>query len=196
MKIAAQFAVSLFAMFLTACPLQAATEGKTFDGKWWMNSDYSERSGFVNGFSDCAVWSAHNNAFNTTPEQIVDKITNHLQTHKDELNHSVIEAWQAEAKTIKAPKERTAGETWGNPHWYLNSDWWQGENEESHETYVEGYLSCIQTLLPEGDERYSRPADYYTNNINSYLTAHKSAHKLAIASILQRFQDSNRKATS
>jgi hypothetical protein len=196
MKIAAQFVIPFTAMILAANPIQAGTKAKTFDGAWWMNADYSERAGFIDGFSDCAVWSAHIYAFNTTPEQVVDRITDQYQSHKEDLKQSVIETWQVQAKTITAPKEPSAGETWKNPHWYLNADWWLGENHDLHAGYIEGFAFCAETLLPSGRGRYSRPTDYYTKMIHSYLTVHKSANKVSVASILQRFQDSTRKASS
>ena len=190
MKIAAQFVIPCTAIVLAASPMQAGTQAKTFDGNWWMNADYSERAGFINGFSDCAVWSAHDYAFNTTAEQVVDKITNQYQSHKADLKRPVIKTWQAQATTLKAPKESSADETWKNPHWYLNGDWWSGENQDLHTGYVEGFSLCVETLLPSRSEHYSHPPDYYSKKIDSYLTIHKSANKNSVASILQRFQDS------
>ena len=187
---AAQLVIPLAAAVLAAYPLHAGMQTRRFDGNWWMTANYSERYGFIDGFSDCAVWSAHNYAFNTTPEQIIDKITDHYQNNKEDLKQSVIGVWQTQIKTIATAKEPSAGETWNNPHWYLNGGWWRGENQDLHAGYVEGFALCAKTQPLAMKERYSRPADYYTQRIDSYIAAHKNADKSSVASVLQRFQDS------
>ena len=181
-----QLAAVVTAVFLAALPSCAQSQQHAFDGKWWLNVNPDERSGFVNGFSDCAVWSANNNSFNATPEQVGDKITERYETHKSSLNQSVIELW----KNLPTPMQKTSagGETWSNPHWYLNVGWWLSEREPSQSGYIEGYLHCSKSLSLSS-ESYSHSANFYSNQINVYLKTHKTAEKVPVATILQRFRD-------
>ena len=176
---------ALFVAILFAGHPPAWAQQTHFDGAWWMNANPDERDGFINGFSDCAVWTMHDNSFNTTPEQVTTKITKHYETRTSAPNESVIDAW----KKISISKHvATGGETWSNPHWYLNGVWWLGEREPGQLGYVEGYLSCTHHFL-RVSERYSQPAQFYADHINAYLKLHKSVGKTSVAIILQRFAD-------
>src|SRR5580704_14830129 len=116
MKIAAQSVVAHAAAIslLAVWPFCAQAQTRPYDGNWWMHADVSERSGFINGFSDCAVWRAHDTTFNTTPEQIADKITDSYQKHPANLRQPVISIWKGILPSIASQKASSGGETWKN----------------------------------------------------------------------------------
>jgi hypothetical protein len=182
-------------------PQPAVTTTQTsqhFDGKWWSKTSADEHSGFINGAADCLTWTAHEKGFNATPEQLVGKITEFYKKHPESADLSVVEVW----KKIwdKAPPSAAAaqpGETWKNAHWYLDGFWWLDETQEQKQGFVEGYLWCMRTHVPDSQETYSKSASFYVEKIDAFARAHSNskAGREKVASILRRYRDKKPSAT-
>jgi hypothetical protein len=174
-------------LFLPSAQPNLSQKAKDYDGNWWLASNTDERSGFLNGAADCLTWAAHLSGFNGTPEQLETKISNFYKAHPSDKGLLVLDVWQR--VTPKLRKPAPGGETWDNPHWYLDGSWWQSLSERAQSGYLEGYLSCMRTRVPRGAEAYSKPADYYVEKIDSYLNTHPKAQREAVANILSGFRD-------
>jgi hypothetical protein len=161
-----------------------------FNGKWWSVANVDERSGFLNGAADCLTWKAHEKGFNETPEQLTDRITTFYKSHPGATSLTVIDVWR---KLVKPPPSKDTdvnGETWKNPHWYLNGEWWEQGNEPEQRGFLEGYLLCMRTCVPQPTETYSKSVSYYRDKVWDYLQAHpRTASNKAIADILSTLRD-------
>ncbi|MGP8271485.1 MAG: hypothetical protein ACLQLH_15570 [Terracidiphilus sp.] len=169
-----------------------AQSKQAFDGKWWVNTELGERSGFLNGASDCLTWTAHKKGFNSTPEQIMDKIDKYYITHPGSASLNVIDVWQKVADHSKASAATSdSGEIWKNPHWYLNGGWWGQVSETEQLGFVEGYLWCLRTQVPAPTESYSGIATSYRRKIDAFVRANPKLGNEAVAVTLHRFRDTD-----
>ena len=185
------FALAVGARSQSLQPVNDAAPAKqTFDGRWWVRSDAEERSGFINGASDCLTWTAHKKGFNATPEQLANKITKFYELHPESISSSVINVWQKVADQPKASNGgKDEGEVWKNAHWYLNGDWWAQISEDQQLGFVEGYLWCLKTQVPTPTDSYSKPPDAYRRKIDAFVKANPKLGNEAVAVTLHRYRD-------
>jgi hypothetical protein len=160
-----------------------------FDGTWWLSADPEERAGFVNGLADCMTWEAHKKGYNATPEQLDDKITKFYEANPASKELSILTAWQKVSSTEKQAPAPKGGETWNNPHWYLNGDWWMQVEQPEQQGFVEGYLWCLRTQIEEPHASFSKSASFYWEKVNAFVTANPKLGKEAVATTLNRFRD-------
>lgn len=162
-----------------------------YDGAWWAAADKDEQAGFLEGSADCLTWAGHQDGFSETANQVLGKITKYYRTHPSRTNLLVTEVWsilnQDTARNAPA-KTETKGETWTNPHWYLNGTWWYQVEGSERLGFIEGYLSCVRTHLKESPASYSRNPEYYESEISKYIKTHHGFDQ-AIAEILPKFRD-------
>jgi hypothetical protein len=163
----------------------------SYTREWWLKTDIGERSGFLNGASDCLTWTAHKKGFNATPEQIMDNIDKYYKTHPGSVNLNVIDVWE---KVVNHPKpskavDKSNPEIWKNAHWYLNGGWWRQGNEDEQLGFVEGYLWCLKTQVSNPTESYSRSASFYRRKIDAFVRANPKMNSEAVAVTLHRFRD-------
>jgi hypothetical protein len=174
-------------------PAVGATQtAQPFDGKWWSKTSADEHSGFMNGAADCLTWTAHEKGFNSTPEQLVDKIAKFYKEHPESADLSVVAVWKK--LWDKMPPSAAAaqpGETWKNAHWYLDGFWWMDDTPDQKQGFVEGYLWCMKTHVPASTERYSKPASFYVEKIDGFTRANAEtkANREKDAVILRRYKD-------
>lgn len=174
----------------TATPAASSGYAKShFDGAWWLSANQGEQSGFVNGVADCMTWEAHKNGYSATPEQLTDKITKFYLADPGSQGLSVLEAWQRVSPSVKQATVSKGGEIWTNPHWYLNGDWWAQEAQTERTGFLEGYLWCLRTQVEVPLASYSKPASFYREKINAYVTANPKLGKEAVSRTLARFKD-------
>jgi hypothetical protein len=174
-------------------PKQAS---QTFDGKWWLNAEAEERSGYINGASDCLTWTAHEKGFNSTPEQVAEKITRFYKAHPEARSLIVVDAWKKVEERLKPTKIPDAGaETWKNAHWYLNGNWWGSISSLEKKGYLEGYLWCMDNRVEPKSDSYSQSVSFYQKKINSYVDTHPKSDAEAVAIILHRFRDRDAEST-
>jgi hypothetical protein len=184
-------ALAIGAWSQSSLPAASTTMPKrSFAREWWLKTDVGERSGFLNGVSDCLTWTVHKNGFNATPEQIMDKIDKYYKTHPGSVDLNVIYVWQKIANQLKASKGTDdPGETWKNAHWYLNDEWWNQISEAEALGFVEGYLWCLRTQVSAPTESYSRSANFYRRKIDVFVKANPKLSSEAVAVTLHRFRD-------
>lgn len=162
---------------------------RAYDGNWWTSADREEQSGFMQGIRDCLTWTAHVPGFSYTPEQLQDRISRYYREHPKERQVSVVDVWRKLVAAEPPAQPPKGGETWSNPHWYLNGLWWSGESERARLGFLEGYLWCVQTCVPSPSESYTKPIPHYIKQIDSYLRTHPKGDDEAVADILCRFAD-------
>jgi hypothetical protein len=178
----------------TAMQPSPTYRAQTYDGNWWLAADEKEQLGFLEGASDCLVWTVHDLNFSETSSQVAPRINKYYQDHPTQRSLNVLEVWQRTEPKAPQPKAPTGGETWKNPHWYLNGGWWQQSSRDEQLGFVEGYLWCIRIKVKPQRQSYLQPADYYAGKISEYVKSHDHAVDEAIADILARYQARTSKA--
>ena len=159
-----------------------------FDGKWWMRADTNERSGFINGSADCLTWTAHESGFNGTPEQLISNISNFYKTHTSNL--PVLEVWRLlQGRSIAKDTTKSDGETWTNPHWYMDGYWWQEGTDAEHQGFMEGYLWCVANRVHGSSDSYSKHPSFYVEKVNNFVRSNPKLNRESVAVTLRRFRD-------
>jgi hypothetical protein len=115
-------------------------------------------------------------------------VTKYYLDHPSQRALNVLVVWQKSEPKGPQPKPPSGGETWANPHWYLNGGWWQTSRRGEREGFLEGYLWCMRTRVKPPRPNYSQPVNYYVDKISEYIKTH-DAYEKSIASILARYQD-------
>jgi hypothetical protein len=181
----------LFLLAASGWSQPAATGAEPrFAGRWWQGVEPGERSGFINGAADCLTWTAHEKGFNATPEQIADKISKFYRGHPERADVAVVDAWRQIAIPVEpASASGSQGETWNNPHWYLNGDWWGSIGPAEEKGYLEGYLWCMNNRVVPKAETYSKGISFYRGKIDAYINTHPKSGSEAVAAILHRYRD-------
>jgi hypothetical protein len=155
-----------------------------------LKSNAEERSGLLNGLSDCMTWEVHKIGFNSTPVQMTDRITGYYMSHSSASALNVADVWQRLADPQSTqPRKASGGEEWKNAHWYLNGDWWGQIDEDEEVGYVEGYLWCVHSKLPTPHDSYSKSPIIYRDEIDAFVRAHPKLGREAVADTLRRFRD-------
>jgi hypothetical protein len=168
-----------------------------FDGRWWLKAETDERAGFIEGAADCLTWTAREAGFNAAPGQVADKISRFYRSHPEARSLTVADVWRRVEGPVRADKKPDAkGETWQNPHWYLNGDWWGSVSQTEDAGYLEGYLWCIDNRASPKDESYSQSVAFYQKRIDAYIDAHSKSGGEAVANILRRYRDKDTKSTA
>jgi hypothetical protein len=164
---------------------------EVYDGVWWLAADPSERTGFLNGASDCLMSKAHEKwPANTRPELDQESITQYYKTNAKDVHASIANVWREIVSKSTRRKPVRGGEVYTNPHGYFDGEFWREGSEPANRGFLKGYLWCMRTCVKEPTETYSQSIDYYWNKIWDYLQAHpKTAYNEAIADILSRFRD-------
>ena len=137
------------------------------------------------------TWTALKKGFSETPEQIMVKIDNFYKMHPGSATLNVIDVWE---KVVDHPKpskdaDKSNLEVWKNAHWYLDGDFWFQMNEDEQLGFLEGYLWCLKTQVPDSTEIYSKSASSYRRKIDAFVKANPKLDKEAIAVTLHRFRD-------
>ncbi|MFI5176705.1 MAG: hypothetical protein ACHQKY_17735 [Terriglobia bacterium] len=126
------------------------------------------------------------------------KITRFYKVHPESADLTVVDVWR-KIGGESTPNGGTTpqGETWKNPHWYLDGFWWRGASEAERFGFLEGYLWCIQTHFPAPSEKYSKPVNFYVERIDAFVKANDSskANREAVALILRRYRDKDDSTT-
>jgi hypothetical protein len=136
------------------------------------------------------TWEAHKSGFNSTAEQMADRITRYYRSHRSPSDLDVSDVWKRVTGPVNSqPRAEGSGEVWKNPHWYLNGDWWAQIDEVEELGYVEGYLWCTRTQVPTPHDSYSKPSIIYRNKIDAFVKANPKLGAEAVADTLRRFRD-------
>ena len=143
----------------------------------------------MNGLADCMTWEAHKKGYNAAPEQLDERITKFYQTNAASKDLSILAAWQKVPSTGKQAAALKGGETWSNPHWYLNGDWWVKADRPEQQGFLEGYLWCLRTQVEEPHASFSKSDSFYWEKVNAFVTANPKLGREAVAKTLATFRD-------
>lgn len=181
--------------------------GQHFDGKWWSKTSADEHSGFLDGADDCLTWTAHKQiwprnqkGFGGTWPQLNDAIGKFYKDHPELHDLGVVDVWKKviiEQSSRRVVPNSGNAETWKNPHWYMDGFWWLDETQEQKQGFVEGYLWCMRTQVPDSQETYSKSVSFYVEKIDAFARANSNskAGREKVASILRRYRDKKPSAT-
>lgn len=160
-----------------------------YDGKWWSSADTEERSGFLSGAGDYLTYVAHEKWVEGSSAYAIPRVTDYYKTHPADGELPVVDVWRKVLLAFPPPKPLKGGEVFTNPHGYYDGLYWRGGNDAEHRGFLEGYISCLRTLVRPSSETYSRTVSYYVDKIDDYIEKHPKSDDEAVATILYRFRD-------
>jgi len=154
--------------------------GLQFGREWWVGASHSERSGFLNGYGDCAPWEK--GATIAWADLPVSDLSPRIDAYYAKHSKSTLSAPQVAdsiGRSAPPPPSAADGEVYTNPHGYYDDLWWKGAFGDEKSGYVEGYLVCLgrPVTKPAGQ----RLADAIT----AWYRQHPSKDDRAIAYVLE-----------
>lgn len=165
-----------------------------------VKDDCRRTLGFLNGYDDCLTWTAHKHIwtesqkkFSVTWVQLNDMIGKFYTDHPESMDIPVVDVWKKIMENLSPNRVPSAerAETWENPHWYLDGFWWMENSVELRHGFVDGYLWCLTTEIPDSRETYSKSVDFYVQKIDAFTKANANSklNREKVANILRRYKD-------
>ena len=160
-----------------------------YDGNWWKTADRRERSGFLNGASDCLFSVAKAPWLTRSVDELDQRIDDYYKAHDKKRDMTVDKVWKTIIKEAPPDKPRPeGGEVWTGPHGYYDGSYWRQSSELENKGFLEGYIWCMRTCVKSPKENYSLSVNYYFDKIWEYVLKHPKAESEAIADLLARFR--------
>ncbi len=155
-------------LFLTLllCSYAFAAAG-SYDGKWWHAASKDERTGFLAGYIDCAVYEAgHNQLAGASWNVLEPKVTKYYDTHVSELQIPV-ESVLVKLGSQERPQKNSGGENYHEKHGIFDGEYWRQSAPAHRLGFIEGYLVC-QKAESKPTATFSKGADWYAAQISQW----------------------------
>jgi hypothetical protein len=135
------------------------------DRVWWNTSDVGERTQFVAGYIDCAVYDQEDShleyaQWNEVERRITQFYSAHAETHRDV--GSLISKFGRDGK-LPAP----GGERFLGPHGIFDGDYWWQLDAPERAGFVEGYFNCLEHFSGGMGVRHASVA-WYVDKVNEF----------------------------
>lgn len=157
-------------LLIAAVLAGTAQEGMSRDGRWWLSISMLERQDYRWGYLDCYVDSLKLKS----PPYIEDREASELITARyrsgkvkiTEIVPRVMEStWARRVGRSETPRRAEGGESWTEPHGFLDGLYWKGGSDRERLAFVEGEVDCFN-LEPSSPVRFPLPATDYVRWLN------------------------------
>jgi hypothetical protein len=139
----------------------AAQAPRTEDGAWWLSVSSDQRTGFLAGYIDCAVYDAGERQFAAASWISMEpKISSYYASHPASLDRPVASILPEFAG--KSPDSKPAGgDDFSERHGIFDGEYWRQATPDHRVGYLRGYLAC------ESERRDPKPG--FPRNVNWYV---------------------------
>jgi hypothetical protein len=182
--------MKLIRILLPAFMLNTFVIAQPHDGRWWQIVRRDQRSEYLNGYMDCAVYDGGQRDL---PSVGTDEIAQAIQVFYDSnpkmVNTPVIKVLgQVSKQKDMHRKPLPGGEVWTNKHGYYDGEYWPLSDME-RTGFVQGLRECYASL-PSGP-RFSKSDGFYIQKITAWYSNPKHSHRLhtSIAIVLALYAD-------
>ncbi len=181
------FLISLFS---------ACAEATSYDGKWWNAVSKDERTGFLAGYIDCAVYDAgQKNMADASWDLLEPRITRFYRGNASDLMKPVATVL-VQLSSQGSPQKPKDGESYSEKHGIFDGEYWRQLLDDERLGFVEGYMVC-QKQYKKPAASLSHEAKWYVAQISKWygiqpndpseINEKRSSKK--IADVLYSFKD-------
>lgn len=158
----------VIAFCLALCCTLAAQTAKVYDGAWWNSVSVEQRTGFLAGYIDCAVYDAGEKRYEAVSWNIAEKaVTTGYGADASELKTPVSSMLVRFIETQKPGTIQPGGEVYPGKHGIFNGEYWRQSLPAHRLGFIEGYLER-HVKIANSKASYSRPAAWYVNQISNW----------------------------
>ena len=173
----------------------AATPGM-HDGAWWKSASEDQRTGFLAGYIDCALYDAAEKQYTAVTWNSAEQaITARYTAHPAELKTPVASMLAQYVKAQKPGPVPPGGDVHPGKHGIFDGEYWRQSPPEHRLGFIEGYLDR-HAKIANSTATYPQPAATYVKQISSWygiraddpgeINAKRPPRK--IADVLYRFR--------
>ncbi len=172
--------------------VKASSNGKKYDGGWWLSVSSAEQSGFLDGLADCYGFELKGKFRYARSAQENQQFVTRFYDDPYRRKLPVFEVFLQALDHPSEVKRPEGGEVWDEPHGYWDGLWWKGGTEPelalSQKGFVEGYLWCYAEKAHSPRGTFSKsPENYVTLITKWYEETGREEEK--IADVLFKLRD-------
>ncbi|MGD0860980.1 MAG: hypothetical protein ABR912_16935 [Terracidiphilus sp.] len=157
--------VFLFAL-LSGVAAQETT--KKYNGDWWRSVPKEERTGFLAGYTDCAVYDAGQKQLAEISWNVLEpKVTDYYNGHASELRTPAATLFVKLSPLQHTQTESDKGESFPGKHGIFDGEYWRLALPDHRLGFLEGYLEC-QRQNNKPVANFSHPAVWYADQISQW----------------------------
>jgi len=165
-----------------------------YDGRWWARADTAQRREFIVGFVDCKSTDVPGPPSFGARSFVMyrDSVTAYYASDSARLKEPFFAVL---ARFGDRPGERppAGGETYPEPHGYLDGQYWLQLFRPERVAFVEGYLACRRTLAHRPHGRFALTPSGYAQRVDAWYGLNEQTGDVRadredakIADVLQR----------
>jgi len=156
-------------VLLLCCVLQsmlAIAKQPALDGTWWHTASKDQRTGFLAGYIDCAVYDGkEKDLVNVSWNVVEPMVTAFYDSHSDQIHALVASVFLNVSRGQK--QDSDGGEQYAGRHGIFDGEYWRQSTHDHRLGFVEGYIDCIQTV-PANKAHFSRDAELYVTRLSRW----------------------------
>lgn len=151
---------------LVFCSHCMASTSSSYDRIWWNATDTDQRTEFLAGYSDCAIYDFGESDLSNARWTVIErKITQYYSTHPEAK-----EAAAALLVRFGSNRPRStdlAREVYPGPHGIFDGDYWWQLSDSGRTGFVQGYLACYESG-PHGHGLHDHPVEWYVDKVSAF----------------------------
>jgi hypothetical protein len=182
--------MKLLRFLLPAFMLNAFVFAQPHDGRWWQIVRRDQRSEYLNGYMDCAIYDGGRRDL---PSVGTDEIAQAIQAFYDSkpemATMPVVRVLDQVSKQKGMHRKPVpGGEVWTNKHAYYDGEYWPTSDIE-RTGFVQGLRECYASL-PSGP-RFSKNDGFYVQKNTAWYDNPKHSRRshTSIAVVLALYAD-------
>ena len=177
-------------ILLSTFMLNAFVFAQPHDGRWWQIVRRDQRSEYLNGYMDCAIYDGGRRDLPSVgTDEIAQAVQTFYDSHPKSLNTPVITILDQVSKQKGMHRKPLAGgEVWTNKHAYYDGEYWPTSDVE-RTGFVQGLRECYAEL--PSAPHFSKTDEFYVRSITAWYDnpKHSRRYRKSIAIVLALYAD-------
>lgn len=162
-------AITVATLLVASLAIQSnAQETGKYNGRWWLSISKKKRTSFLNGYLDCYAFEASGSDRFGAISRHAQQITALYETNPQTLEVSVADVFHKFKLKDDDPEPMSGGESWNEPHWYYDGEFWREIGSLGRTAFVEGYMYCLERAALGSRRAFPRSAQYYSNLVTTW----------------------------
>src|SRR6266478_7236366 len=117
--------LSVALLLASSVSIFAAGNQSAYDGNWWRSASKEQRTGFIAGYIDCAIYEGGKKQLNNVSWNLLEpKVTKYYEAHSPEIQTPVAGVIVKLGSQEPAPKGNDDGEKWPEKHGIFDGEYW------------------------------------------------------------------------
>jgi len=149
------------------CLFSACAGAISYDGNWWNSVSKGEKTDFLAGYINCAVYDAEQtNMAGVAWNLLEPEITKFYRENTSELKTPVVTVLAQFGSTEKL-KPPPGGESYPGKYGMFDGEYWRKSFDDERLGFITGYIAC-QREFKKPEASFSREVQWYVDQISKW----------------------------